>query len=577
MKRILFIPFLFIAFLMSAAPIGEKQARKIAEQIFSKVVTKSSSVALNLEWAGNSFDGARTKSAENIDEALMYIYNRSGEKGFVIVAGDDGMNPIIAFSYDNSFDVENMAPGAQAMLSSWCKQVQAVRNSPSTKVFTKSAPNVGTVVKKYETAQWSQGEPYNNLTPVAYGKHTVTGCVATAMAIIARYHKWPEKGTGKITAYLTGVEEIDLAEQTYDYEKMPLYNHNNGTEYEDDEKYEVAKLLYHMGAAAWTIYGPYESSAYVDDAIAALVNNFGYSKSSVYMNQATNDWEWAKMLKSNIFNYGPTLFSGGSSSGNHAFVLDGYTSAGYFSINYGWGGNSNGYYLLPDQSFCNHQRAAFYLTPDKSSTTSYTDFLILTGSGGLRSDASYFVSGGTYAIKLDNINNSGFTTFNGEIILALCDKDGTYKSTLCPLVTSGTLPRKYYYDHLAANNYNVTLPEELSKGDRIRVMYKGLYSSDTWQWAEAGGQGICDEILLIPQPDELAESLTLSIVKGSKVTFQSVNAINYSVTTDGTLKTSGSAGRSEKKDIDISSFESGTYTFSFSSPGGDPYNLTITF
>lgn len=585
MKKILFIPFLFIAFFMSAAPIGEKKAREIAVQFFSQGSTKAAGVVLDLEWAGNSLDGARTKTAENMDEALMYIYNRSGEKGFVIIAGDDRMNPIIAFSYENSFDVDYMAPGARAMLSSWCKQVEAVRNSPATKASTKSTPNVGEVVKKYETAQWDQREPYNNLTPTVEGQHTLTGCVATAMAIIARYHQWPESGTCNISSYslshldTPAIPAIPVASQTYDYSKMPLSYHTNSNPYTDEQKSEVAKLCYHMGVAVQMLYGLAESGAHTDYAAIMMAYYFGYSKSTVFMNQATSDWEWAEMLKDNIINYGPTLFSGRSSTMGHAFVLDGYTSTGYFSINYGWGGSSNGYYLLPNQTFYNNQGAAFYMTPDKTGTTSYTDFLTLypAGSGGgLKTDASTFNGGGTYNIKLDRVYNSGITEFNGDVILALCGSDGAYKSTLNTVVSSANLSRTYYYD-LSGNNYSVTLPEVLSKGDRIRVMYKGTYSSDTWQWAEAGAQGIVDEILLIPLPDELAESLNLSIEKGSKVTFQSVNAVDYKVSASGVVKTQGSADRSVKTDIDISGYAPGTYTFSFSSPGGDPYNLTITF
>ena len=585
MKNILFIPFLFIAFYMSAAPIGEKKAREIAVQFFSQGSTKATGVVLDLEWAGNSLDGFRTKSAENIDDAMVYIYNRCGEKGFVIIAGDDGMNPIIAFSYDNSFEVDDMAPGARAMLSSWCKQVEAERNSPSTKTNTKSTPDVGTVVKKYVTAQWGQGEPYNNSTPTVGGKHTVTGCVATAMAIIARYHEWPDRGTYDISGYsLSNIDTpyipaIPVASQTYNYNNMPLYYHTDSNQYTDEQKNEVAKLCYHMGVAVQMLYGLEASGAHTEYAAAMMAHYFGYSKSVVFKKQSTSDSEWAKMLMANIKEYGPTLFNGScTSEGHHAFVLDGYTSAGYFSINYGWGGYQNGYYMLPDQTYYEGQGAAFYLTPDKNGTTSYTDFLTLypVGSGGLRSGASGFVAGGSCTVKLDYIYNSGNTPFNGDIILALCGADGAYKKSLCSIVSSANLSSKYYFD-LSTGNYSVTLPEELSKGDRIRVMYKGAYSSDTWHWAEAGAQGVQDEIILIPLPDEVAESLSLSIVKGSKISFQSIHAIQYSVkNSGGTVVASGSANRSANTDIDISDFAAGTYTFSFSS-GGDPYNLSITF
>jgi len=48
------------------------------------------------------------------------------------------------------------------------------------------------------TSQWHQGRPYNNECPVLTppDEHTVTGCVATAMAQIMYYWNWPNSGVG---------------------------------------------------------------------------------------------------------------------------------------------------------------------------------------------------------------------------------------------------------------------------------------------------------------------------------------------------------------------------------------------
>ena len=92
---------------MSAAPIGEKKARVIAEKFFAETATKAGNSSLALKWAGNDIDGSvLTKSAQSdIDQALLYIYNRQGNNGFVVIAGDDSVNPILAFSYSGSFSI----------------------------------------------------------------------------------------------------------------------------------------------------------------------------------------------------------------------------------------------------------------------------------------------------------------------------------------------------------------------------------------------------------------------------------------------------------------------------------------
>ena len=130
MKKLLFIPLLFISLCLSAAPIGEKKAREIATQFFSQTVTRGASVNLDLEWAGSDINAAVTRGAvTDADEALMYIYNRADAKGFVIVSGDNSTRPIIAYSNEGNFEVNNIADATRWMLSAWCDQIEASREA----------------------------------------------------------------------------------------------------------------------------------------------------------------------------------------------------------------------------------------------------------------------------------------------------------------------------------------------------------------------------------------------------------------------------------------------------------------
>ena len=51
------------------------------------------------------------------------------------------------------------------------------------------------------TALWNQDAPYNNLCPKISGSSTPTGCVATALAIVMKYNRWPDQGSGGTCTY----------------------------------------------------------------------------------------------------------------------------------------------------------------------------------------------------------------------------------------------------------------------------------------------------------------------------------------------------------------------------------------
>ena len=130
MKRVLIIPLLFIAFALSAAPIGERKAREIATSFFAKTSTRSASVAVELEWSGDGLVGANVAplTMANTDESLLYVYNRTDEAGFVVVAGDDGVEKqIVAFSHDNKLQIKNLSDGARYLLEGWCKRCMKLR------------------------------------------------------------------------------------------------------------------------------------------------------------------------------------------------------------------------------------------------------------------------------------------------------------------------------------------------------------------------------------------------------------------------------------------------------------------
>ena len=574
---------LFAVWAATAAPVNEQQARQIASEFFAGG-TRAGSVSVELAWAGSNLKKGIMQRSSTNEAALLYIYNRNDNPGFVIVAGDDNVQPVIAFSYDQTFEIENMADGARYLLSAWCAKIADAQKGGTPSIQQKAMPSTGSVECLYSTALWDQGQPFNNETPIYQGYRSATGCVATAMSIIAYYNKWPERGVGTTPSYqhedewgVTRTVPANTLGRTYNYSNM-LSDYRNG--YNSTQGAAVAALMKDMGTSVQMDYSPSGSGAMSSDVPYALATYFGYSKNAQCIHRGNkSDAEWFNMLKTNIATYGPTFFSGDDTQAGHAFVLDGYTSGNYFHINYGWSGADNGFYWIPEIEYFNDQDAVFYLEPDKNGTSTYVDNLSLIALSsstrnfyGLVSYASEYKTGQRFNFLLGGIYNTGMVDFNGNIRLVHCNKEGVVKSTLVSSSVTD-LPAGYY---TYFNTFGITLSANIETGDRIRLHYKGEYSSD-WQWAKSCDAVCSDEVLLKATPEEVAKSLKISYSKsGKSLTFTSPNAIQYTVkkASGSSVLTSGAAASHTATAIDLSSFAAGEYIFEFAC-GGDPYRLTI--
>lgn len=574
MKKIMFFMSFLLALSVSAAPVSEKRARQIASDFFSGVSVKSSGSGVELVWSGNDLnESSETKSVSG--EPLMYIYNNAGGEGFVIVSGDDNTRPVIAFSYDGSFDVEDMPGGARYILSGWMKQIERSSDGPR---MASSLYSEGSVVVSHSTALWGQSAPFNLKTPVIEGSHAVTGCVATAMSIIAYHHKWPEQGIGTVPAYST-VPANTLGRE-YDYENM--LNKYNDVEYNETQGQAVAALMYDMGTAVKMQYGVSESGAFDIDVPAAMSTYFGYAKNMRLVYRETySDSEWTELLKTAL-NAGPLYFSGTDAyGGGHAFVLDGYTDQDYFHINYGWNGQANAYYYLPEQEYCENQSAIIGMLPDKSGTTSYSDNLLFTAASvegvayeGMKSDAVSYSPETKFNWSAGAVYNSGIVDFNGSLALVLCNAEGDIENTLATVAVSN-LPVGYV---TAITENQVTMPADASidPGDRLRLYYKGTYSNDTWSWVRRSDSECFDELLVSATSADIAKSLQIGFSKTTrKLTFVSECPLSYVVkdSSEYVKIDAGPVPAFTSTEIDMSGFASGEYTISFTC--GETYTLTI--
>lgn len=279
---------------------------------------------------------------------LYYIYNVS-DGGFIIASADSRSESLLGYTDNNDFEASKQNHAFMAWLSECERALLWLSNQPenaaesedtSTRSYgaTSVAPLLGDI-------KWGQNRPYNNNTPMAGTAHTPTGCVATAMAQIMMYYKWPETGKGKHTNENEPSQTVDFSNSTYDWATLkPNYSMMDKSE----SAKAVAKLMYEIGCSVDMSYNVGGSGASTYLIMSAMTEYFRYDKG---MTMCSRDMyssaEWNEILQTELNNARPILFSAATAAEEgHAFVLDGYNEQGMYHVNWGWDGNSDGYYEI---------------------------------------------------------------------------------------------------------------------------------------------------------------------------------------------------------------------------------------
>ena len=288
----------------------------------------------------------------------LYVFNRDGG-GFLIASADNGAFPLLGYTDSGSFDAANMPPELRYWLGQYAQEIAMLRNNSAVggekRRAATSAPDeplagmeaIGPLLK----SKWNQGAPYNKfcfeISADGTQTQSVTGCVATAMAQVMYYFKEPAVGKGQISYKHgdSGTYEMDFGDQAFSWNEMlPTYLPDSYTAEEGDA---VAYLMKACGYSVKMDYGKGESGASGSNIPGALIDYFGYNPAIELQTRAWYTYsEWMEMIYNNLKNVGPVVYDGSALDGGHSFVCDGYDGNGYFHINWGWGGMSDGYYLL---------------------------------------------------------------------------------------------------------------------------------------------------------------------------------------------------------------------------------------
>lgn len=337
---------LFSLFLMTLVAWGEPIDRNEALKQASAFLS-SKGIPVR-----QSLDMAYAEPGKVVEaHSLYYVFNVGNDKGFVIVAGDDAVTPILAYADRGDFSEREMAPAAKAMLESYAQQIEMIQQNPSLAV---AASTSYAAIEPLVQTKWNQGAPYNYMCPTISGEEeqSVTGCVATAMAQIIYYHKYPVEQTKAIPAYqLSSGDVIPGADPvTLNWDAMQL-SYTGSEAVDDPSALAVAQLMLLCGKSVQMDYSSYASGAVSELVPTALKEYFDYDGAAhmVYRDEYANA-DWEKMIYDELVAKRPVYLSGTSVSGTnvvgHAFVCDGYDGEGLFHINWGWGGMSDGFFRL---------------------------------------------------------------------------------------------------------------------------------------------------------------------------------------------------------------------------------------
>lgn len=288
---------------------------------------------------------AKNLRSDKTNNTPYYAFNL--EQGYVIVSGDDEMTELVGYAENGFFDAENVPPQMQLWLDGYAEYVAAVQSgkAKARKILLSDSPSV--VVEPLVTTKWNQDAPFNNFAPEYTDDNNntqrcATGCAATAMAQIMKFHNWPEQGVGHYSYehQSFGTISSNFSEHVYDWTNM-IDRYNNG-EYSNVQADAVALLMKDCGVSLNMNYGPV-SGASIYSYTPAFKNYFRYSSRTVNRSGCETA-EFTKIITDELQEGRPIIYCGTGEDGGHAFVVDGYDTNYFLHVNWGWGGYSDGYF-----------------------------------------------------------------------------------------------------------------------------------------------------------------------------------------------------------------------------------------
>ena len=468
MKKILIAMICFFALTAKAAIRTDKEMSQAACQALS-ALSGNASLAKGM---------GETPSAgieKLYDDSQLAVFG-SSEAGYALVSCDDKWPAVLACS-------PHAFRGVSAPLSWYMQAVkQAMAYRQATTAALPASYGYAAAVEPFVETHWGQTKPYNDLCPTnASGEHYLTGCVATSMAQIMRYYRYPIHGTGTNTYGFTPQGEggtgynisVDFSAATYDWENM-IPSYKNG--YTQQQAHAVSTIMYHCGTAVSMQYSMTFSGAFSREAREAFIKYFGYDNGA---NLCSRDFysanEWMRMVYGELNAHRPIYYTGtDKNAGGHAFVLCGYDAQGRVWVNWGWDGNDDGYFNIAllnpgSQSYSAYQDMVIGISPQK----------VMEHESHLCMDHPFTVSraGKNISLNGSDIINRGGAPFTGRVAVIM--QKGNQQVVLCS--TDITSPVANYDRYSVSSLYTVyPLPADIDDG--VWRVFMGSRDSEDTEW-----------------------------------------------------------------------------------------------
>ena len=536
MKKIILLAILFALGTNSimAADVNQNTAQRVGQQFLSTTVLgQRGDIQLQL--------ASVTLTRDGVD---FYAYNVRGGNGFVIVAGDDRVKPILAYSTTGSFNPEDVAEGFEYTLNSFRQEIQYVREhnlaaTPDIVAEWDAVLKNGqirpdrqarSVVGPLCQTTWNQNFPYNSQCPedtTGNGGHVYAGCVATAMGQVMKFWDYPERGTGSYTYNPSGYPQqtANFGETDYHFELMPLALDSTSTE---EDYFYIAQFLHHCGIAVDMQYSGSGSGAYSQDVPTALYNYFGYSTQEYEtlgfwgFNFYTNE-QWAQMLKDGGLDEGMPLYYSGADdngAGGHAYVCDGYDENDYFHFNWGWSGRDDAWcpigalnttkYAFNDQnSYIGHiipQNSSYYQRADSVADFTVTEKRDFSGVTLSWSNPSVNLNGeplsSIESISIRRNNQELVTLTDAQVGTAMSYDDndlepGLYEYSIFVTNTSG-ISRNVYRTVMVGEKCELVFDLRDEGGDGWKGAAISVATEDGQRIAVIGMDGGSEQSVTVP-------------------------------------------------------------------------------
>lgn len=481
MRKLLSLLFSFLIISANAKQISFNEASTIASEFLNSSVSKRKSAHVNVRAAQS-----KDSTLSNEEHQPYYVFNADNNEGFVIIAGDDRAKKILGYSPKGSFSYSHIPTQLNWMLDRYEKQMSNITKSssthPSWKTNTENS-EIGDILLK--TPEWGQGAPYNSQCPIINGVQAPTGCVATAIAIVMKYHNWPLKGYGMYDSYQDDIypDYSQSGAFSFDWSRQSL---NWDCENTDNFSSDIATNIYLIGKTFRTAY--FIDNSYSDDVYRIgpkLHAFFNYSKDcqSISRNKWNNS-DWYSLIRDQIDSGYPVIYFGKQEINSHAFVCDGYKDY-LFHFNFGWDGLFNGYYALDVtdtdvQPFHDEEGVVINIIPDR-----HDDKCLLFTDPGYIWEYVFpeLQTGEFYIIKHPNTQEDIWSSnnfhlyapfaFNGKIGLALTDKTGKIKRIVNSFdVSNDFFRRKFEFSNFCLGDF--------VESDNLSIVYQ-QEGSEIWE------------------------------------------------------------------------------------------------